>query len=58
MKKQFGIYSEKAGTGDSYTVDHTATVLLFDRKGEFQSTISQEEGDAAALAKLQRLTKA
>lgn len=57
VKKQFGIYSEKAGTGDSYTVDHTATVLLFDRKGEFQSTISQEEGDAAALAKLQRLTK-
>ena len=58
VKKQFGIYSEKAGAGDSYTVDHTATVLLFDRKGEFQSTISQEEGDAAALAKLQRLTKA
>ena len=57
VKKQFGIYSEKAGAGDSYTVDHTATVLLFDRKGEFQSTISQEEGDAAALAKLQRLTK-
>ncbi len=57
VKKQFGIFSEKAGTGDSYTVDHTATVLLFDSNGKFQATISQEEGDAAALAKLQRLTK-
>ena len=57
MKKQFGIFSEKTGTGDNYTVDHTATVLLFDRNGQFQSTISQQEGDAAALAKLQRLAK-
>ena len=57
VKKQYGIFSEKAGTGETYTVDHTATVLLFDRNGQFQSTISQEEGDAAALAKLQRLAK-
>lgn len=57
VKKQFGIFSEKAGAGETYLVDHTATVLLFDRNGQFQSTISQEEGDAAALAKLQRLAK-
>ena len=56
VKKSFGIYSEKAGNGDDYTVDHTATVLLFDRAGDFQSTISPEETNEAALAKLRRLT--
>ena len=58
VNKQYGIYSEKAGSGDSYSVDHTSTVLLFDRSGEFQSTISHDEGDPAALAKLKRLTSA
>jgi protein SCO1/2 len=56
VKKQYGIYSEKSGTGADYSVDHTATVLLFDRDGRFQSTISMEESDSAALAKLRRLT--
>lgn len=56
VKKDYGIYSEKVGSGDSYSVDHTATVLLFDRAGAFQSTISHDEADAAALAKLKRLT--
>jgi protein SCO1 len=56
VKKDYGIYSEKAGTGDNYSVDHTATVLLFDKTGRFQSTISHDETDSAALAKLRRLT--
>lgn len=56
VKKQFGIFSEKVGTGEDYTVDHTATVLLFDRNSEFQSTIAPDETDSAALAKLKRLT--
>jgi protein SCO1/2 len=56
VKKDYGIYSEKVGTGDNYSVDHTATVLLFDKAGAFQSTISHDEADAAALAKLRRLT--
>ena len=56
VKKQFGIYSEKSGSGDAYSVDHTATVLLFDKDGQFQSTISPDEQDQAALAKLRRLT--
>lgn len=56
VKKQYGVYSEKAGTGEDYSVDHTASVLLFDREGRFQSTISPDEGEAAALAKLRRLT--
>jgi protein SCO1 len=56
VKKQFGIFSQKAGSGDNYTVDHTAAVLLFDRRGEFHSTIAPDEADSAALAKLRRLT--
>jgi protein SCO1/2 len=55
VKKAYGIFSEKVGTGETYTVDHTASVLLFDRKGQFQSTISPGESDAAANAKLKRL---
>jgi protein SCO1/2 len=56
VKAEFGIFSEKVGTGDDYSVDHTATVLLFDREGRFQSTISPEEPDEMALGKLRRLT--
>jgi protein SCO1 len=57
VKKQFGIFSQKVpDTSGGYSVDHTATVLLFDRKGDFSGTISPEEGDKAALAKLKRIT--
>jgi len=56
VKKDYGIFSEKVGTGDTYTVDHTATVLLFDKAQQFQATIAPDETDAAALAKLRRLT--
>ncbi len=56
VKKQFGIFSEKVGRDDTYTVDHTAAVLLFDKQGQFQSTITPDESDQAALAKLKRLT--
>ena len=56
VKKQYGIYSEKVPDGSGgYTVDHTATVLLFDSKGEFASTISPEEQDGPALDKLRRI---
>lgn len=55
VKKDYGIFSEKVGTGDGYTVDHTATVLLFDKEQRFQATISPDEPDAAALAKLRNI---
>jgi protein SCO1/2 len=57
VKKQFGIYSRKVpDQSGSYSVDHTATVLLFDRNGRFTGTIAPEETDNAALAKLGRIT--
>lgn len=56
-KRQFGIFSQKLPeAAGGYTVDHTATVLLFDRTGAFVSTISPDEGDTAALAKLTSIT--
>lgn len=57
IKKAYGIYSAKvAQAGGDYTVDHTATVFLMDRGGKFVATITPDEGDTAAKAKLQRLT--
>jgi protein SCO1 len=57
VKKQYGIYSEAVPLdGGGYTVDHTATALLFDRYSNFVATISPEEQDAPALDKLKRIT--
>ena len=57
VKKQFGIFSQRVPDGSGgYNVDHTATVLLFDRNGKFDSTIAHEEQDAPALAKLRRIS--
>ena len=56
VKKQFGIFSQKVpGQDGNYSVDHTATVLLFDRQGKFVATIAPEEGDGPALEKLKRI---
>ncbi len=56
VKKQFGVYSAKVpAVGGDYAVDHTATVFLLDRAGNFVATISPNEGDDAARAKLERL---
>ena len=57
VKKQFGIYSRKVEQpGGSYSVDHTASVILLDKNGQFVATLSPEEGDQVALEKLKRIT--
>lgn len=56
VKALFGVYSEKVPQDGGYNVDHTATTFLIDAKGKFAATISPNEGDPAALAKLQQLT--
>lgn len=56
VKKQLGIFSQRSGGGDAYGVDHTATVLLFDKQGGLAANISPNENDQAALAKLKSLT--
>lgn len=57
VKKQFGVFSRKVEQpGGSYSVDHTASVILLDKNGQFVATLSPEEGDAVALDKLRRIT--
>ena len=42
--------------GGSYSVDHTAAVILTDRNGQFVATLSPDEGDTVALEKLKRIS--
>ena len=56
VKRQYGIYAQPvphAAMGKQ--MEHTATVLLFGRDGRFDSTITPEEMDASALAKMKAL---
>jgi len=56
MTKAFGIYSKKIDTGDGdYTMDHTASVILLGKGGDFAGTIAYGENPDTALAKLKRL---
>jgi protein SCO1/2 len=59
VARNFAIYHAKvpqADAPDGYSMDHSATVLLFDRGGQFVATIAPEEADAPALDKLKRIT--
>lgn len=56
MVKDFKIFARKVPTEDGdYTMDHTASVLLLGRDGDFFGTIAYEENRDTALAKLRRL---
>jgi len=59
-KAAFGIYSKKGpddGTG-TYLVDHTATVFLLGKNGEFEGTIAYGEDQKTAAEKIKRLAGA
>ncbi|MEL6747045.1 MAG: SCO family protein [Pseudomonadota bacterium] len=54
----FSAYRRKVSLGDDatqYTLDHTASIYLFDRSGRFQDLIAFGEQDAFALNKLRKL---
>jgi protein SCO1/2 len=56
VKKQYGIFAQAvphAAMGKE--MEHTATVLLFDRGGQFAGTIAPDEPDADAIARLKKL---
>jgi len=56
VAKDYHIYYKKVGTSDGgYTMDHTATLFLFDRDGKLKSTVSFDEDGAARMAKLKKL---
>jgi len=56
VKKQYGIFAEPSPHPMAgKEMEHTATVLLFDRSGQFAGTIAAAETDADAIAKLKKL---
>ena len=56
VKKEFGIYAAPQPNAPmGKEIMHSAMVLLFDRNGNFVTTISPDEADADALAKLRKL---
>jgi protein SCO1/2 len=56
LASDFRIYYAKSPTSDgSYTMDHTASVFLFDENGRFSGTIAYGEAPAMRDAKLRRL---
>ena len=56
VKKQYGIFAQASPHPmPGKEMEHTATVLLFDRKGGSVGTITPNEADADALAILKKL---
>ena len=56
--KSWKVYWKRTETSDGgYTLDHTASVLLLNSKGNFVGTIGWKEEAAVALEKLNRLAK-
>jgi protein SCO1 len=56
-KASFGVFSEKgqADKSGNYLVNHTATVFLIGKNGEFEGTIDYGEDTKSAEAKIKRL---
>lgn len=56
VKKQYGIFAQPTPNAPmGKEMEHTATVLLFNRNGQLAATISPDETDADALAKIKAL---
>ena len=53
--KNWNIYWEKVSEGDSYTINHTATIFMINKKGNFTGTIAWGESDKSIKLKLQKL---
>jgi protein SCO1/2 len=56
LARPLGIYFAKVETGGgTYTVDHSALMVLLDSRGQFFGTIAYEESREVAVMKLKRL---
>ena len=53
--KNWNIYWEKVSVGDDYTINHTATVFMINKNGNFAGTIAWGESDESIKLKLQKL---
>ncbi|MGB2303616.1 MAG: SCO family protein, partial [Candidatus Puniceispirillales bacterium] len=58
LADHYRVVVQKVDLGDGdYTVDHTASVFMFDRKGEFSGIIAWGEADVTIEEKIKRLLK-
>lgn len=57
IAKPLGVYYARSGTGQNYTMDHTASLFLLDANGSFRGTIAYEEEADTAEAKLRALLR-
>ena len=55
--ESFKIYAKKVQTEDGYTMDHSASVYLFDETGRFVETIRFQEEHEIAVEKVRALLK-
>ena len=53
--KNWNIYWEKVSEGDDYTINHTATVFMINKEGNFTGTIAWGESDKSIKLKLKKL---
>tara|TARA_B100001027_G_C16179369_1_gene290727 strand:+ start:101 stop:694 length:594 start_codon:yes stop_codon:yes gene_type:complete len=53
--KNWNIYWEKVSEGNGYTINHTATVFMINKKGNFAGTIAWGESDKSIKLKLKKL---
>ena len=53
--KNWNIYWEKVSEGDDYTINHTATVFMINKKGNFAGTIAWGESEKSMKLKLKKL---
>jgi protein SCO1/2 len=57
IARPLGVYYARSGSGDSYTMDHTASVFLLDANGALSGTIAYGEDQGVAEAKLRTLLR-
>ncbi len=49
------VYEKVPGSGGDYTMNHTATVYLFDKYGSFASTLAYQEAESNQRTKIKKL---
>jgi protein SCO1/2 len=57
LTRPLGVHYARVGTGDSYSVDHTASVFLLDAEGRFRGTIAYGEDAGVAEEKVRALLR-
>ena len=57
VAKEYKVYFKKVATDFGYTMDHTATIFLMDRKGDFFGSSNFQEAEQVRRDKLKRLVR-